>query len=130
MRNCHVRLLLSGLVTLLMLVLVSSFANAQQPPLVDVTGSWLIHSTDWDGKKAEKHIQLKQNGNQITGYFKGPNQSGGLSGFVNGRHISFTTKTRNQLHFRGMVQGDTIEGNWGIHGRVGEWTASRINLAP
>lgn len=136
MRSYRIRLpriagvLLSAVSCLAGLHFAALTLAAQEPALVDVTGNWLIHSTDWDGHKADKTVQLRQNGNQVTGHFKGPNQSGGLSGFVNGRHIAFTTKTRHQLHFRGMVDGDTISGNWGIEGRVGEWTAIRTSPIP
>ncbi len=127
MRNCHKKLLLRGLAFLL---LVAQFSLAQEPPLVNVTGTWLIHSTGWDGKKAEKTIRVTQNGNRITGHFKGPDQSGGLSGFVSGKHISFTTKTRTPLNFHGMVDGDTIEGTWGYHGHTGVWNATRTSPQP
>ena len=85
-----------------------------EPPLVNVQGNWAIYSKDWDGRTATKSVQIKQNGNQLTGHFKGPNQSGGIEGTVNGRHIVFRTKTRNVLTFRGMVDGNTIQGTWGI----------------
>lgn len=97
------------------------------PPLVNVQGSWAIYSKDWDGRTATKSVQIKQNGNQLTGHFKGPNQSGGIEGTVNGRHIVFRTKTRNVLTFRGMVDGNTMQGTWGIHGRPGEWSATRVS---
>jgi hypothetical protein len=102
-------------------------AAPPEPPLVNVEGNWSIYSKDWDGRTATKSVQIKQNGNQLTGHFKGPNQSGGIEGSVNGRHIVFRTKTRNVLTFRGMVNGNTIQGTWGIHGRPGEWTATRLN---
>jgi hypothetical protein len=98
-----------------------------EPPLVNVEGNWSIYSKDWDGHTATKSVQLKQNGNTLTGHFKGPNQSGGIEGTVNGKHIVFRTKTRNVLTFRGMADGDTMKGTWGIHGRPGEWQATRVN---
>ena len=102
-------------------------AAPPEPTLANVEGNWAIYSKDWDGKTATKSVQLKQNGNQLTGHFKGPNQSGGIEGTVNGKHIVFRTKTRNVLTFRGMVDGNTMHGTWGIHGRPGEWSATRLN---
>src|ERR1700722_18816925 len=102
-------------------------AAPPEPTLANVEGNWAIYSKDWDGKTATKSVQLKQNGNQLTGHFKGPNQSGGIEGTVNGKHIVFRTKTRNVLTFRGMVDGNAMHGTWGIHGRPGEWSATRLN---
>jgi hypothetical protein len=119
------------LVFALLLVGTGAIATAQaappEPPLVNVQGNWAIYSKDWDGRTATKSVQIKQNGNQLTGHFKGPNQSGGIEGTVNGRHIVFRTKTRNVLTFRGMVDGNTMQGTWGIHGRPGEWSATRLS---
>ena len=50
---------------------------------------------------ATKYVEIKQNGNQLTGHFKGPNQSGGIEGTINVHHIVFRTKTRKVLTFRG-----------------------------
>jgi hypothetical protein len=61
----------------------------------------------------------------ITGHFKAPNQSGELDGSINGHHIVFRTKTSNPLTFRGQVQGDTMTGNFHIHGNEGEFHAVR-----
>ncbi len=67
----------------------------------------------------------KQNGNEITGHFKGPNQSGGLQGTVNDHHIFFRTKTRQPLGFRGQVNGDTIEGTFHTRRGTGQFHAVR-----
>jgi hypothetical protein len=109
------------------LEMAAAQAAPPDPPLVNVEGNWAIYSKDWDGRTATKSVQIKQNGNQLTGHFKGPNQSGGIEGTVNGKHIVFRTKTRNVLTFRGMVDGNTMKGTWGIQGRPGEWTATRLN---
>jgi hypothetical protein len=97
----------------------------QERPPADVAGNWTIYSKSDDGKTATQLIELKQNGSTITGHFKGPYQSGGLEGTINIRHIVFRTKTRNVLTFRGMVDGNTMEGNFGIHGHHGTWQARR-----
>jgi hypothetical protein len=113
-----------------------AIAAAQQPPSgeppANVEGNWTIYSKGDNGRTAEKSVQIKQNGSTLTGHFKGPNQSGGIEGTVNGRHIVFHTKTRNVLTFRGQVEGDTIHGTWGIHGEKikpmqGEWEGRRIS---
>jgi hypothetical protein len=107
---------------------------AQQPPSeeapANVEGNWTIYSKGDDGRTATKYVELKQNGTAITGHFKGPNQSGGLEGTVNGKHIVFHTKTRSVFTFRGQVEGDAIRGTWGLHGphiepMHGDWEARR-----
>ena len=107
------------------------FAAAQPPlpseqrPPVNVAGHWVIEAKNWNGDLDTKTVDLKQNGNSITGHFKGPNQSGGLEGSVNGHHIVFRTKTKHPLTFRGQVDGDTMAGNYHVMGKEGEFHAER-----
>jgi hypothetical protein len=104
-------------------------ATAQEPlpsaAPVNVEGKWTISAKNPEGSVDTKYVELKQNGNQITGHFKGPNQSGGLEGTVNNRHIVFRTKTREVLTFRGQVNGDTIEGTFHTRRGTGEFHAYR-----
>ena len=116
----------------LSLWLVAVCAAAQQPlphqnqqAPVDVTGFWEIEAKNWNGSFDTKSVDLKQNGTAITGHFKGPNQSGGLEGSVNGHHIVFRTKTKHPLTFRGQVNGDTMEGNFHVMGKEGQFHAVR-----
>ena len=116
----------------LLLLAFSHIGFSQQLPqqdrsAADVAGTWMIYTHGDDGKTGTHTVQIVQNGNTLTGHFKGPNQSGGIEGTMNFRHIVFRTKTRNVLTFRGMVDGNTMHGTWGIHGRPGEWSATRLN---
>jgi hypothetical protein len=97
----------------------------QDRPPANVAGSWTIYTKGDDGKTGTHTVDLIQNGATLTGHFKGPYQSGGIEGTVNVRHIVFRTKTRNVLTFRGMIDGNTMEGNYGIHGNHGTWEARR-----
>jgi len=119
------RLLLGSLA----FVTVTAFAVAQEPlpnqQPVNVTGHWIISAKNWNGELDTKTVDLQQNGSEITGHFKGPNQSGGLQGSVNGRHIVFHTKTRTVLTFRGQVEGDTMTGFFNVKGKKGEFHAER-----
>jgi len=135
MTNFRKRLLLAVL-TAFALPVLSAIATAQQPPSgeqpVNVAGNWTIYSKSDNGKTADKSVEIQQNGSTLTGHFKGPNQSGGIEGTINGKHIVFHTKTRNVLTFRGQVEGDTIHGTWGIHGEKikpmqGEWEGRRTS---
>jgi hypothetical protein len=103
----------------------------QLPPdersAANVAGTWMIYTHGDDGKTGTHTVQIVQNGNTLTGHFKGPYQSGGIEGTMNFRHIVFRTKTRNVLTFRGMVDGNTMEGNFGIHGQHGTWQGRRAD---
>lgn len=108
----------------------NSCAQDLKPPAVDVTGTWSILSESEEGTEALKTVEFIQEGNQIRGTFKGPNQSGEISGFVNGKHIFFTTHTKFVLNFRGMVDGNTISGTVGARGKTGQWTATKLGVPP
>jgi hypothetical protein len=97
----------------------------QDRPPVNVAGNWVIYTRGDDGKTGTHTVNLIQNGSTLTGHFKGPFQSGGIEGTVNVRHIVFRTKTRNVLTFRGMINGDSMAGNYGIRGQHGTWQARR-----
>ena len=117
------------LCSMFLLLLAVNFMFAQEPlpgaQPVDVSGHWIISAKNWNGELNTKTIDLQQNGNEITGHFKGPDQSGGLQGSVNGHHIVFRTKTRHPLTFRGQVEGDTMTGTYHVMGKEGEFHAER-----
>jgi hypothetical protein len=116
----------------LLLLALSHISFAQQLPpdersAANVAGTWMIYTHGDNGKTGTHTVQIVQNGNTLTGHFKGPNQSGGIEGTMNFRHIVFRTKTRNVLTFRGMVDGNTMEGNFGIRGQHGTWQGRRAD---
>ncbi|HEY4960640.1 MAG TPA: hypothetical protein VII29_07280 [Terriglobales bacterium] len=117
------------LCTFFALLTAAGFAVAQEPlpgaQPVDVTGHWIISAKNWNGEPNTKTVDLQQKGSEITGHFKGPDQSGGLQGSVNGHHIMFRTKTRTPLTFRGQVEGDTMTGTYNVKGKKGEFHAER-----
>jgi len=115
---------------LLLFIVFSSVSLAQEPPAEqppdNVEGKWTIYAKNVNnGGSSTKYVQIKQNGNQLTGHFKGPNQSGGIEGTINEHHIVFRTKTREVLTFRGRVEGNKMSGEYGIHGEHGQWQAVR-----
>ncbi len=132
MQKCG-KIFSATLVTVFSLVFHLQSAGQQPPPdqsLANVAGKWTIYSKGDDGKTATKFVELEQDGQKLSGHFKGPNQSGGIEGTVEGQHIVFYTKTRNRLTFRGMVEGEGMHGRWGIfvprRGPMhGDWQARR-----
>ena len=111
------------------LLTAAKFGFAQEPlpgaQPVDVSGHWIISAKNWNGELNTKTVDLQQNGNEITGHFKGPDQSGALQGSVNGHHIVFRTRTRHPLTFRGQVEGNTMQGIYHVMGKEGEFHAER-----
>ncbi|MGA3317033.1 MAG: DUF3300 domain-containing protein [Candidatus Korobacteraceae bacterium] len=119
---------LSLVFALLSLVLCRTTVAQQQPD--NVQGNWTIYSTSIkNGETVEKHVQLAQYGNHLTGYFEGPDQSGPIQGEVNGHHIRFSTVTRTVINFHGQIFGDTMSGEYGIHGKHAPWQAVRPSTA-
>ena len=100
----------------------------QERPPDNVAGNWIIYANDVARAGSNlKSVQIVQNGNIITGHFKGPRQSGKIQGWVNMHHVEFSTDTRNVLTFRGRIEGNIMSGIYGVHGRRAEWRAERTN---
>jgi hypothetical protein len=116
----------------LLLITASGLAMAQQQqseqPPDNVSGNWTIYANNIEKAGSSlKTVQITQNGNIISGRFKGPHQSGKFQGWVNVHHIEFSTDTREVLTFRGEIQGNIMSGLYGINGRHAEWHAERTN---
>jgi len=107
------------------LLISCAISTAADEP-ANVTGAWKI-SVSGEAGSAEQTIVLKQQGNKITGTFKGPRQSGPLEGTVEGKNISFHVSTRVPLDYKGTVDGDTMKGTMSGKGKTGDWTATRAN---
>jgi hypothetical protein len=87
----------------------SQQAPSQELP-ANVTGKWTLYCNDPNGSTSAKYLDLQQQGTTIKGHFKGPNQSGGVEGTINQRHLVVRTKTRVVLVFRGRVDGPRVDG--------------------
>jgi len=98
----------------LLMIFHQAAAWAQQPPppaaTANVTGKWTLYCNDPNGTTSSKYLDLQQEGTNIKGHFKGPNQSGGVEGTINEQHLVVRTKTRNVLVFRGRVDGPRVDG--------------------
>ena len=125
----NVKLLFTALAFLLLALCTVGFAQQlpQDLSAANVAGTWMIYTHGDDGKTGTHTVTIVQNGNTLTGHFKGPYQSGGIEGTMNARHIILRTKTRNVFTFRGMVDGNTMEGHFGIRGHHGTWQGRRAD---
>jgi hypothetical protein len=123
MNRIHATLRVAGFA--LTLLISCKSALAQFPP-ANIAGNWTIYSTSIaTGATEVKHVQIAQYGNSLSGFFEGPYQAGPIQGSVNGYHVKFSTKTRNVLTFRGMINGNMMSGLYGLHGRHSGWQAVR-----
>ena len=125
-------------VCLLSLTFLCEIARSQEPPPgqlpVNVAGKWTLFCNDPNGTTSTKYLDLKQEGTQIKGHFKGVYQSGGVEGTINERHLVVRTKTRDVTVFRGridgpkvngVVQGSTFVGTFHNRGGVGSFQGQR-----
>jgi hypothetical protein len=115
----------------LLAVIGGSIGFSQQPPPerppANVAGNWTFYTKGDDGKTGTHYLRVIQNGNDLTGHFKGPYQSGGIEGTINEQHVVIKTKTRHVFTFRGRVEGDSIQGNCGIMGHHCTFQGVRSN---
>jgi len=112
----------SGLISALLLV--ACVAVAAQTAAVNVTGTWNF-KVSGDAGSADQTIVMKQDGNKITGTFKGPRQSGTIDGTVDGNNIKFHVTARAGIDYTGTVDGDSMKGTLAARGKSGDWTATR-----
>ena len=107
------------LISLALFVFAAFTMTAQQVPSdaqpAQAAGKWNFYCHDPNGTTSTKYVEIQQNGNEVKGHFKGPNQSGGIEGSINAQHIVFKTKTRDVLTFRGRIDGEreggVVQGN-------------------
>lgn len=96
-----------------------------------VRGNWTISAKNVENDEwVTKYVEIYQNRTQLSGKFQGPNQEGGIEGSIQNHHIEFHTKTRSVMTFRGEVDGDTMSGMYGIHGKHAPFKAVRTNPKP
>jgi hypothetical protein len=111
---------LAALSLFLLFTCVAAFGDTSP----NVTGTWNI-SVSGEAGSANQTVVLKQDGDKITGTFKGPRQSGPLEGTVEGNNIKFHVNTRVPLDYTGTVDGDAMKGTMSGRGKTGDWTATR-----
>ena len=115
------------IVLLVLSVAFLSVLKAQDlKPPAKIAGNWTIFAEDIDHPGSSlKTIQITQNGNIISGTFRGPHQHGKFQGWVSGNHVEFSTDTHEILTFRGEIKPDRMSGLYGINGRHAPWSAER-----
>jgi hypothetical protein len=125
-KDFRFRLALVG--ALFLSLLAGCVALAQEAPTeeapADFSGKWTLYCKDPDGTTSTKYLEIKQDGETLSGHFKGPYTSGGIEGTIHGKHMLVRTKTRHVLAFRGRIDGDKITGTF--HAPKGEGTFEAV----
>ena len=118
------KFMVSALGMVAMLMLVACMAAAAADTAANVAGTWNF-KVSGDAGSADQTIVIQQDGGKITGTFKGPKQSGTLSGTVEGNNIKFHVKARADLDYTGTVDGETMKGTMTGRGKSADFTAKR-----
>ena len=89
----------------------------------NVSGNWKLTFETQNGA-ANPSLVLKQEGEKLTGTYKGRFGESPLEGAVKGKEIKFTVKVNAQgqeikLEYAGTVEGDTMKGKVKL-GEMGE----------
>jgi hypothetical protein len=97
-------------------------------PARDLSGTWTIYAYNVNQSGSSlKTVQPTQNGDILSGSFRGAHQHGKLQGWVNGSHVEFSTDTREVLTFRGEIVPTGMSGLYGINEQHAAWKAERSN---
>lgn len=93
----------------------------------NVTGNWKLTIETPNGTGGPSLV-LKQEGEELTGTYKGRFGEAPLKGTVKGKEIKFTVKVNAQgqeiqVEYAGTVEGDTMKGK-AKFGEMGEGTFS------
>jgi hypothetical protein len=80
----------------------------------NVSGNWKLTFETQNGP-ASPSVVLKQEGEKLTGTYKGRFGESPLEGVVKGKEIKFTVKVNAQgqeilVEYAGVVEGDTMKG--------------------
>ena len=105
-------------------ILVGAVAIAQS---TNVTGTWKLTVETANGT-GNPTLTLKQEGEELSGTYKGRFGEAPLKGTVKGKDINFSLKVSGQgqelqIEYSGTVDGDTMKGKVKL-GELGEGTFS------
>jgi hypothetical protein len=112
-------------------LILAASAPAQS---VNVTGEWDLTITSPQGTRESK-ASFKQDGEKLTGAFKGPRGELPIEGTVKGKEIKFkyTVKFQDQdlpITMTGNVDGDAMKGEADFGGFAqGDWSGKRAGAA-
>ena len=101
---------------LLLVSTVAAFADHH------LTGKWVLDVKLGDGQGGQATLDLKEEGEKITGTYNGALGSIPLTGTVKGDQVEITVSSdAGTISYKGKVTGDAMEGTCS-YGQLGEGT--------
>lgn len=102
-----------------------AFASVASAHFADVTGTWKV-TVETQAGSGSPTIMLKQEGENLTGTYKGQFGEAPLKGTIKGNDIKFSIKVNAQgqeldIEYAGTVDGNTMKGKVKL-GDFGEGT--------
>ncbi len=100
---------------------------AQAADKVDVTGTWEVE-IEIAGQQGMPTFELKQEGNEFIGIYKGNFGEQEVTGTVDGDKVEFSFEIQDGAvaTYTGTIDGDTMKGEANYADQAsGEWTAKR-----
>jgi opacity protein-like surface antigen len=110
------------------LLFVSATPMAAELTPANVAGTWNF-KVQGDAGAADQVIVFTQDGDKLTGTFKGPKQTGSIDGVMDGPRIKFHVTARFPINYVGTVTGETMSGTLTAQGKNGTFTAHRVKPA-
>ena len=130
-RNRSVKILsaLAVIAFLAAFAVSASPTPAPEKTPVNVAGTWEIHVSGEIGTSTQT-LDIVQQGDGLSGTYKGPYQTGQIEGTVDGNAIKFRLTGKYPMLFKGDVTGDTMSGTLtSKEGRGGIWSGRRSKRA-
>lgn len=93
---------------------------------VDVTGTWDME-IEIGGQTGTPVFTFKQDGEKLTGKYKGQFGEADVTGKLKGKDIEFSFETQGaKIEYKGTVDKDTMKGTADYAGQAtGEWKAKK-----
>jgi hypothetical protein len=93
---------------------------------IDVTGTWNVE-IDLNGNQGTPKFTLKQEGEKLTGKYKGQFGEADVKGRVTGDEIEFSFEAQgSEIKYKGKIDKDTMKGEADYAGQAsGTWTGKK-----
>jgi hypothetical protein len=94
---------------------------------VDLTGTWIV-TIEIGGQQGMPEFELKQEGDKLSGKYKGQFGEKDVKGKVKDNDVEFSFELQEGALavYKGKIDGDTMKGTADYAGQAsGEWTAKR-----
>lgn len=90
---------------------------------LNLSGDWRVSWAGAKGGQRDVTMQIRQDGNKLSGTLQGNRGSAPLKGSLSGNQVSINVKTRkHKASFTGTVNGDKMSGTTE---QGASWTATR-----